>query len=96
MKKIDAEKNVVGYFPTEKDYQLVFCPVDAGDHYEWRELGHNIPKYNNMLLADYLQDMNICVPDFTQFLRIIDDERNLHFEYRCYGGRVRIDVKIDA
>lgn len=88
-RKVIAEKNIPDWLPTENDYQLVFCVVDG----LWIELGHNLSKYNNITLAEYLQDMNICIPDYTQFLRIIDPERNLHFEYRSYGGRVRIDVK---
>lgn len=84
----EKSKNVPNWVANEKDYRLLFCLVED----EWRECSHNLPKYNNMLLADYLAEMQICIPDYTQFLRIYDDERNLHFEYRCYGGRIRIDV----
>lgn len=84
-----AEKNKIDWFPTENDYELVFVEVDG----LWREVSHNVAKYNNMLLCDYLAQIGIQIPDYTQFLRVLDPERNLHFEYRCFGGRVRIDVK---
>lgn len=85
-------RNVPHWHPAENDYVLVFMPVDG----LWIEVGHDIPKYKNMTLADYLQHMNIIVPDWTQFLRVIDEERRMLFEYRAYDAlRVVIKVSID-
>lgn len=86
-------RNIPNWFPSENDYTLVFMEVkDPDGELRWREVSHNLAKYNNMLLAEYLLSVGLYIPDFTQFLRIIDRESNLHFEYRAYGGRVRIDV----
>lgn len=86
-------KNVPDWFPTDSDYELVFMEVKDPDGYlRWREVSHNLEKFSNMMLADYLLHIGLYIPDYTQFLRIINRERNLHFEYRAYGGRVRIEV----
>ena len=82
MKKVNAERNCPKWVSNEKDYQLVFCEVDG----YWRECGHNIPKYANMLLADYLSLMCLSIPDYTQFMRIIAP--NYRFEYRSCVGSV--------
>lgn len=70
--------NKPNYFPNEKEYVLVFMPIDG----IWREVGHDIPKYNNILLADYLAEKQLFLPDCTQFCRVIRD--NELFEYRAY------------
>lgn len=88
MSRKSTFRNVPDWSPSDSDYQLVFCDVDGF----YRECGHDIPKYRDVLLSDYLLEMNIFIPDYTQFIRIIDLERSLHFEYRSYGGRVCIDV----
>lgn len=87
-------KNCPNWVANERDYQLVFMPVlnVVTRNYEYREVGHDIPKFRNMMLADYLSDMGLYIPDYTQFLRIISPE--YHFEYRAYNNaRIRIDVK---
>lgn len=73
---------------TETDYRLVFLDVDG----LWRECGHDVPKYNSIILSDYLADVGIFIPDYTQFIRI--ESPDYHFEYRCYGGRVIIDYTL--
>lgn len=79
MLKEKFHPNVKGWRANENDYVLMFMPDKQG---MWRELGHEIPKYNNILFADYLSELAINVPDYTQFLRIISDE--FLFEYRAY------------
>lgn len=85
---VKIEKNAFDWQPTDKDYVLCFLDVQG----EWRECSHNLPQFSSMLLADYLNYMHINVPDYTQFLRVIDDERGLCFEYKVYGGRISIYV----
>lgn len=91
-KRVTTFRNVPNWEPSPDDYQLLFCEVMSENGYEWRECSHNIDQFKDMLLADYLDFMHIHVPDYTQFLRIYDLERDLHIEYRSIGGRVRIDV----
>lgn len=86
-KKFETFRNASDYFPSENDYQLVFCEVDG----EFRECGHDIKKYANMLLSDYLSEMNLLVSDYTQFIRIIAPD--YYLEFRATGSRVRIDYK---
>lgn len=82
--KVNASKNVPDWFPSEDDYVLVFCEVQG----YWRECSNNVPKFNHMLLADYLSSLGLCIPDYTQFIRILNPE--YHFEYKSFGGRVTI------
>lgn len=82
------KKNVPGWKPSNRDYRLMFREVDG----VWREISNNLPQYSGMILADYLALMGIDIPDGCQFCRIIRD--NLHFEFREYGGTIRIDVDI--
>lgn len=70
--------NKPDWLPNENDYVLVFMPVDC----IWREVGHEIPKYINMTLADYQSEIGLYVPDYTQFLRIVADDYCI--EYRAY------------
>lgn len=88
-RKVEIFRNQLDWFPSDNDYQLVFMDVDGF----YRECGHCVPSFSDMLLSDFLSSININIPDYTNFLRIYDPERNLHFEYRSYGGLVRIDVK---
>lgn len=86
------KKNIPDWIPSEDDYTLVFMEVKDPDGWmSWREVSHNLAKYSNILLSEYLLIMKLYIPDYTQFLRIINREDNYHFEYRSYGGRVRID-----
>lgn len=81
-------RNSSKFYPNLDDYQLVFVLVNG----EFRECGHDIPRYANMLLSDYLLEMNLFnIPDYTQFLRILHPDYLL--EFRSYGGRIRIDYK---
>lgn len=91
-KKVNAEKNVPNWEPNENDYVLIF--VETFDEilglFEYREAGHNLPKYANMLLCDYLKEMQLeYIPDYTQFMRILHPDYIL--EYRAYGSRVQIN-----
>lgn len=81
--------NVPHWHPTESDFVLVFMPVDG----LWIEVGHDLQHYKNMLLSDFLTEIGINVPDWTQFLRIIDEDRKLLFEYRAYDCR-RVVVRV--
>lgn len=86
-KKSQTFRNVPNWSPSEDDYQLVFCMVDG----VYRECGHDIPKYRNMILSDYFTEMNLVVPDYCQFMRVIHPD--YYLEYRANGGRIRIDYK---
>lgn len=88
MNKEDFKKNAPGWRATAKDYRLVFRLVEGC----WREISNNLPQYSNMILADYLALMGIDIPDGCQFCRIV--RVDLHFEFREYGGIIRIDVDI--
>lgn len=84
--------NVPGWHSTENNYVLVFTVVDG----LWIEVGHDVPKYKNMLLCDYLHEIGVQVPDWTQFLRVLDEDRHMRFEYRAVNSmRVVINVSID-
>ena len=78
MKTENYSPNQRGWRPTEDDYVLVFMPVDG----LWRELSHDIPKYANMVLSDYLAEIGLFVPDDCQFMRIVSDTE--YIEYRAY------------
>ena len=88
-RKINITCNIPNWFCTESDYTLVFVPFEDGIY---REASGNLIKFHNILLSDYLNYIGISVPDYTQFLRIKDYDRNLNFEYRVCGARVRVDV----
>ena len=80
--------NSKDWAPSINDYVLVFIPVDG----IWIEVGHDIPCYRNITLADYLNIIGITIPDWTQFIRIIDEERGFYIEYRCYGS-MRVSIR---
>lgn len=82
----DFGKNKPGWVPTVNDYRLIFRQIDG----EWREITNNLPQYRGMLLADYLEHMEIVIDCDCQFCRVVRE--GLTFEYRVYGGSVRIDV----
>lgn len=82
------KKNAKGWVATIKDYRLVFRPVDG----MWREISNNLPEYSGVCLADYLQQVNVAVPDGCTFCRVI--RGGFHFEYRDFSAYVRIDVDI--
>lgn len=85
-KKVQTFRNCPNWLPNDHDYQLFFVEVDG----VWRELGHDMPKYANCILSDYLAIMNLYnIPDYTQFLRIIHPD--YYLEFRHYGGCIRID-----
>ena len=81
--------NVPNWHPTDTDYVLVFMPVDG----LWIEVGHDVPKFKNVLLADFLQYIGVYVPDWSQFLRVIDEDRKLFFEYRAYDC-MRVTIRV--
>lgn len=84
---VNHGKNVPDWLPSENNYQLVFCDVDG----VFRECGHDIPKYRDMILSDYFNEMHLVVPDYCQFMRVLHPDYLL--EYRAFGGRIRIDYK---
>ena len=86
----DYKKNIPNWEPTPNDYRLIFKEIGG----QWREITRNLPKYENVLLSDYLEEMGLNMPDGCTFCRIELD--NLHLEYRDFHSFVRIDVKIDA
>ena len=53
--KQDYSKNKPNWQPSLSDYLLVFREVDG----IWREVSGNIPAYRNMILADYLAQIDI-------------------------------------
>lgn len=84
MKKYRPNAN--NYTPSEHFYSLVFMPDKLG---YWRELGHDVPKFNDILLSDYLAYMNLTIPDYCQFMRIVTDLYTL--TYKAYDAlRVQI------
>lgn len=92
MRKEDYKKNAPNWTATPDDYRLVFRLVDG----MWREVTNNLACYADMLLADYLQEMDIVVPEHCRSLNIrYVDEHNYDVKiwYRCYAdnGTVAID-----
>lgn len=85
----DFKKNARGWIATDNDYRLIFREDKQGF---WTEITYNLPQFGGILLADYLDQMGISIPDDCQFCRI--KSVDMLFEWRCYGGAVRIDVKI--
>lgn len=83
-------KNVPNWKPSPMDYRLVFREVDG----IWREISGNIPEFKDMILADYLSYVAVEITDGCTFCRVRRDWWN--WEYRAYGGIIRIDLhKID-
>ena len=64
----------------KENYTLVFTFEDC----EWREKGHSIPKYSDILLSDYLVEIGLNVPDYTRYLEILSDD--LYIIYRVYDN----------
>ena len=85
------EKNVCGWEPSMNDYLLIFKDVSGF----WREVSGNIPQYADMLLADYLEQVGMQVPDDCEFCRIhrYDYEGEYRWEFRQHGGMIRIFFK---
>lgn len=82
------EKNVPGWEPTLEDYVLAFRYVGG----YWREVSANIPKYNNMIFAEYLTEVGITLPDDCIFCRIERNDEYAHYkwEFRQSGGLIRV------
>lgn len=81
--QVNMEKyrpNKRNYYPNELDYVLVFMPIDG----IWREVGHDIVKYRDMLLSDYLLQVGLVLPDYCQFCRVVREEEQI--EYRAYNS----------
>ena len=62
----------------ENNYTLVFTFEDC----VWREKGHTVPKYNDILLSDYLAEIGLNVLDYTRYLEILSD--HVYIVYRVY------------
>lgn len=45
-----------------------------------------------MTPADLADVFGFVIPEYTQFLRIIDTQQELGFEYRHNGGSIRINI----
>lgn len=82
------KKNVPNWRASINDYMLAFMWVNG----YWREVSGNIPKYANMILADYLDEVGINLPDDCIFCRIKRDGEM--WEYRVSGGLIRIFYKL--
>lgn len=87
MEKKHYYPNQRGWRPSENDFVLVFMPVNGF----WREVAHDIPKYSDILLSDFLSIMNLQIPDYTQFLRIISDDMYLAYRH-CDSQRITIRI----
>lgn len=69
---------------TNKIFDYKFRCIDG----VWTLINGDSP----IVLADFLESISVpYIPDFTQFLRIIEPERLL--EYRAYGGTICITIK---
>lgn len=82
-------KNQRGWKPSENDYLLAFQWVE--DY--WREVSGNVPKYAGMIFADYLNEVGICLPEDCTFCRI--QRPGESWEFRAYGGLLRVFYKLD-
>lgn len=81
------KKNVPNWVPSESDYRLVFRQIDG----IWREISGNLPRVSNIVLADYLSQLEIDLPDGCTFMRI--DREGWHFQLKQHGGLIIIDVE---
>lgn len=85
------EKNVPKWEPTVNDYMLAFREVDG----YWREISGNVPQYANMIFAEYLDEMDIALPDDCVFCRIKrnDDKGVMKWEFKQYSGILYVYYK---
>lgn len=81
------EKNRPNWQPSLSDYLLVFREVDG----IWREVSGNVPAYKDMILADYLAQIEIEVPDGCTFCRV--SLADGQWEFRQNGGIIRVFYK---
>lgn len=70
----------------ESDHEYIFMNVNG--------LYVDITNQINVTLADYLALQDIVLDDDAQFCRIVRtfSKTILTYEFRCYGGKVRINV----
>lgn len=80
-------KNSPNWQPSLSDYLLVFREVDG----IWREISGNVPAYQDLILADYLAQIQIAVPDGCTFCRV--SLADGQWEYRLNGGTIRVFYK---
>lgn len=74
------------YHPTYNQLQLVFKLTSDN---KWHCVSS--PHLSEILLSDYLEKLNIEIPENTQFLRIKNAAYT--FEYRAYtGSTVRLNL----
>lgn len=85
MREESYKKNAPGWHATKDDYRLIFRMVDG----LWREITNNIPEYFNMVLADYLQVVDVIIPDGCKMMRIERDDEL--FFIREWGNNILID-----
>ena len=81
-------KNKRGWKPTKDDYLLAFRCLDDG---YWREISGNIPEYSNMILADYLDEIDMNLPDDCIFCRVRRTDEEI--EFKQYSGIIYISYK---
>ena len=87
MRKENYSKNSPNWQPSPSDYLLVFREVNG----IWREVSGNVPAYRDMILADYLAQIEIAVPDGCTFCRV--SLADGQWEYRQNGGTIRVFYK---
>lgn len=85
--KQEYSKNRPNWQPSLSDYLLVFREVDG----IWREVTGNVPAYKDMILADYLAQIEIEVPDGCTFCRVALADGQ--WEFRQNGGLIRVYYK---
>lgn len=82
-------KNVPNWKASEDDYLLAFRQLSDGI---WHEISGNLPTYEGMVLADYLSQMGVDVPDGCTFCRCRWGD--IEWEFRQNGGLIRIFYKV--
>lgn len=83
------KKNVPNWKASPIDYMLAFRQLSDG---LWHEVSGNLPQFENMILADYLSQMGVNIPDGYTFCRCRWDDAE--WEIRQSGGLIRIFYKI--
>lgn len=83
------KKNVPNWKASINDYMLAFRQLSDG---LWHEVSGNLPKYKDMILAEYLSVMEVSLPDGCTFCRCRWDDAE--WEFRQSGGLIRVFYKI--
>lgn len=83
--KRNFSKNAPNWKPSKDNYLLIFQEVDG----YWKEISGNIQEYADMVFADYLDEIDIHLPDDCTFCRVSRDDWT--WEFRAYGAQIRIN-----